>query len=354
MASGSERIVAVPSICTHAPKNLSFMTQSDARPSRRRFITLNAVSRLEISMVPSSGFGPTATGESWGRPSDRNVLSTARWFEPVKSRASRASTTRRYRRSITSTPIRWPYLDWPHPIAFAHRGDHRTEATPENSMAAFAAAVALGYRWLETDVHATADGVLVAFHDDHLDRVTDRTGAIGELRWQQVREAKMANGEPPPLLEDLLGAWPDVRVNVDAKHDAAVEPLVAVLDRTAAHDRVCLAAFSDRRLTQLRALTGGRVCTALGPREVAKLKAASLGAPARFAGACAQVPLRQGPIALVDRRFVNAAHRRGLRVHLWTIDDAAEMGRLLDLGVDGIMTDRPDLLRDVLDGRGQW
>ena len=248
----------------------------------------------------------------------------------------------------------WPYLDWPHPIAFAHRGDHRTDATPENSMAAFAAAVDLGYRWLETDVHATADGVLLAFHDDHLDRVTDRTGAIGDLRWQQVREAKMSNGEAPPLLEDLLGNWPDVRVNVDAKHEAAVEPLVAVLERTRAHDRVCLAAFSDRRLQALRQLTGGSVCTALGPREVAKLKAAGFGAPARFAGACAQVPTRQGPLPLVDKRFVDAAHRRGIRVHVWTIDDRPEMVRLLDLGVDGLMTDRPDVLRDVLTERGQW
>jgi glycerophosphoryl diester phosphodiesterase len=224
-------------------------------------------------------------------------------------------------------------------------------------MAAFAAAVALGYRYVETDVHATADGVLVAFHDDHLDRVTDRTGAIGALPWSEVARARLPGGEGVPLLADLLGTWPSLRVNVDPKHDAAVAPLLAVLDRTGAHDRVCVGAFSDRRLATVRAGTGGRVCTGLGPREVVRLKAASRGAPAgrlAAAAACAQVPVRAGRLRLVDRRFVEAAHRRQLQVHVWTVDDPVEMAELLDLGVDGIMTDRPDRLRQVLEGRGQW
>jgi glycerophosphoryl diester phosphodiesterase len=246
----------------------------------------------------------------------------------------------------------WAFLDWPHPIPFAHRGgagDH-----PENTMAAFESAVALGYRYLETDVHVTADGVLVAFHDDILDRVTDRQGVIGELPWSEVSRARI-DGEAVPLLEDLLGAWPDVRVNLDAKHDAAVAPLVAALERTGAFDRVCVASFSDRRLTRFRRLTGRRVCTSLGPHGIARLRAASFGIrTGRFAAGCVQVPTDHRGRTLCDRRFVDTAHRRRLPIHVWTIDDRAEMAHLLDLGVDGIMTDRPGVLKEVLQARGQW
>jgi glycerophosphoryl diester phosphodiesterase len=253
-------------------------------------------------------------------------------------------------------PSSWPYLDHPGPLAFAHRGAHFEEGVTENSFAAFARAVELGFRYVETDVHATADGVLVAFHDERLDRVTDRAGAISDLPWSEVKAARLVEGDAGvPLLEDLLGAWPDLRVNIDAKHENAVEPLAEVVRRTDAWDRVCLAAFSDRRLARLRTLTEGRCCTSMGPREVARLRAASVGIPAgRFAAACAQVPTRQGPVPLVDRRFVAAAHSRNLQVHVWTIDDRAEMAHLLDLGVDGLMTDRPDVLREVLEARGQW
>ena len=247
----------------------------------------------------------------------------------------------------------FPFLEWPGPLAFAHRGG--AHEFPENTMTAFEGAVAMGYRYLETDVHATRDGVLLAFHDDVLDRVTDRTGVIAELPWSEVRAARVGGTEPIPLLEDLLGAWPDVRVNVDPKHDRSVEPLAEVLDRTGAVDRVCAGAFSDRRLAELRRRVGPRLCTSLGPVGTARLRFASLGLPTRaLPAACAQVPVRQGWVRIVDRRFVQCAHGRGLQVHVWTIDDEDEMEHLLDLGVDGLMTDRPSVLRDVLQRRGQW
>jgi glycerophosphoryl diester phosphodiesterase len=248
----------------------------------------------------------------------------------------------------------WPFLDWPGPLPFAHRGG--ASEAPENTMPAFAHAVGLGYRYLETDVHTTADGVLVAFHDDRLDRVTDRTGVIADLPWSEVQRARVDGREPIPLLEDLLGTWPDVRVNIDPKHDGAVEPLAAVLQRTGAVDRVCIGAFSDRRIQRVAQLVGGGVCTSMGPRQVASLVAASRGLPlgARLAAPCAQVPPRQGRVPLVTERFVTAAHRRGIQIHVWTIDDRAEMARLLDLGVDGIMTDRPAVLQELLVERDQW
>jgi glycerophosphoryl diester phosphodiesterase len=253
---------------------------------------------------------------------------------------------------------RFPFLDWPGPLAFAHRGAHGAGSrggAGENTMAAFEEAVAMGYRYVETDAHATADGVLVAFHDDHLDRVTDRAGAIGDLPWAEVKAARVGDGHGVPLLEDLLTAWPDVRINIDPKHDAAVEPLVELVRRTGTLDRVCFGAFSDRRLERLRELLGPGTCTSMGPRQVSRLMAASRGLPGgRFRSACVQVPTHQGRLPLVTPRFVAAAHERDLQVHVWTIDDADEMRRLLDLGVDGLMTDRPQILKDVLIARNAW
>jgi len=220
-------------------------------------------------------------------------------------------------------------------------------------MVAFASAVELGYRYLETDVHVTSDGVLVAFHDDILDLATDLTGPISEVPWSVVRRARV-QGEPIALLEDVLGTWPEARVNVDAKADAAVPALVDVLGRTAAHARVCVGSFVDRRVDRLRELTGGRVCTWMGRREILRLRLASLGLPGSGFAPCAQVPVRHGRWPVVDRRFVDAAHQRGVAVQVWTIDDRAEMERLLDLGVDGLLSDHPTLLKEVMVDRRLW
>ncbi|MFI6152811.1 glycerophosphodiester phosphodiesterase [Kitasatospora sp. NPDC051170] len=254
-----------------------------------------------------------------------------------------------------------PFLDHPGPLAFAHRGGDLGH--PENSLAAFEAAVALGYRYLETDVHATADGVLVAFHDTRLDRVTDRSGAVAELPWETVRAARIGGTEPVPLLEDLLGAFPDARFNIDVKAEPAIGPLVEAIRRTDAWDRVCVGGFSDSRLAAVRAAAGPRLATSLGPREVARLRLGSLaggllggllGGRAPYTGICAQVPERHKGVRVVDRAFVRAAHRLGLQVHVWTVDDPTRIRALLDLGVDGIMADRIDVLRDVLGERGCW
>jgi len=155
--------------------------------------------------------------------------------------------------------------------------------------------------------------------------------------------------------DELLEAWPEVRIAVDPKHDRAVEPLINALLRADAIDRVCVGSFSGRRLSAARRLGGPRLCTGLSPRAVGQLQAAAAGVPTRVkAGACAQVPPKAKGVPLVHRRFVDAAHGQNLVVHVWTIDDADEMHRLLDLGVDGIMTDTPTVLRDVLLARGTW
>ncbi|MGH3321620.1 MAG: glycerophosphodiester phosphodiesterase [Streptosporangiaceae bacterium] len=250
----------------------------------------------------------------------------------------------------------YQFLDHTGPLAFAHRGG--TLDGLENTMPAFQRAVDLGYRYLETDVHATADGVLLAFHDHTLDRVTDRTGRVAVLPYAEVRRARIGGREPIPLLGDLLGAWPDVRVNIDVKEASAVGPLVSALRRTNAFDRVCVASFSERRIAAVRAALGARVCTALGPRGVTSLWVASrapfLGLLARGGVPCAQVPSHTRRVRVVTPAFVAAAHRLGVQVHVWTVNDQTEMRRLLDAGVDGIFTDELEGLRDVLAERGAW
>lgn len=242
-----------------------------------------------------------------------------------------------------------PYLDWPGPIPFAHRGG--ASDVPENTMPAFEYAVNLGYRYVETDVHVTSDGVLVAFHDNDLTRTCGRPGRISDLPWSDVQTARVDGRAPIPLLEDLLGEWPDLRVNIDCKTDAAVDALVAAIGRTNSLHRVALGAFSDARLRRLRTALGPGACTVLGPAGVASLR---FGTMRRTDALAAQVPVRQGPLVVTNESFVVRAHRRGLAVHVWTIDDAAEMHRLLDIGVDGVMTDRPQVLKQVFEERGLW
>ncbi|MFZ4811912.1 MAG: glycerophosphodiester phosphodiesterase [Ilumatobacteraceae bacterium] len=242
-----------------------------------------------------------------------------------------------------------PFLDWDGPIPFAHRGG--ASDVPENTMAAFQYAVDLGYVYVETDVQVTADGVLVAFHDDDLQRTCGTPGRISQLPWHRVKTMLVDGKAPVPLLEDMLGTWPTMRVNIDCKSNAAVDALVASLKRTDSLDRVLVGGFNDRRLARLRDALGPRLATSTGPAAVAALRLTGrTGVPA----IATQVPVQQGPITVTTADFVERAHRLGMHVHVWTIDDAAEMDRLLDLGVDGIMTDRPAVLREVLERRGAW
>jgi glycerophosphoryl diester phosphodiesterase len=250
---------------------------------------------------------------------------------------------------------RHPYLDAPLPLAFAHRGG--AAAGDENTMAAFERAVGLGYRYVETDVHATADGVPVIFHDSRLDRLAGRPGRVGDLRWADLTTVRVGGAAVIPRLEDALGAWPEVRFNVDVKVDPGVEPTVSAVRRVGALGRVLLASFSDARLTRIRVVAGPGVATSLGMRGVARLRVAALtGTRLRLPPGvvAAQVPVRYARVRVLDGRFLRYAHRLGLQVHVWTIDDPAEMAELLDLGVDGIMTDHVDVLRDVYAHRGHW
>lgn len=258
------------------------------------------------------------------------------------------------------TAADYPYLDLPRPVGLAHRGGAKYPPNVgiENTLAAFRAAVGLGYRYVETDVHATADGVLLAFHDTVLDRVTDGAGSVASQPYAAIRSVRVGGGEAIPRLDDLLEELPETRFNVDVKSAPAVGPLVRALRAHHAIDRVCVASFSERRLRAVRRALGPSLATAAGQVGVGGL----VLSPAFVSRWLAtQAPVLQVPevvlmggrsVRVVSPRLVRLAHRLGKHVHVWTVDDRADMERLLDWGVDGIVSDRIDVLRDVLADRG--
>ncbi len=256
---------------------------------------------------------------------------------------------------------RYAFLEHSGPIAFAHRGG-ALEAQ-ENTWEAYRRAVGLGYAYIETDVHATSDGVVVTIHDEDLSRTGERSGLVREMTWSELAAVRLiGSDEPVPRLDDVLAAWPDVRWNIDAKHDSVVGPLIETIHRSGALERVCITSFDDRRLARIRRALGPKLCAGMGPAATTALRVASV-LPGRAGRAmdqrlgrfgAAQVPIRQGRVPVADRRFIETAHRMGVAVHVWTVDDAATMERLLDFGVDGIMTDRPSALKEVLLHRNAW
>jgi glycerophosphoryl diester phosphodiesterase len=253
------------------------------------------------------------------------------------------------------TAARFAFLDWPGPIAFAHQGG--AAEFPGNTMKAFDGAAALGYRYIETDLQVTSDGVLVIFHNDTLDETTDHSGTISKLPWSVVKEARVGGTEPIVRFEEVLEAHPEARFNIEPKTDAAVGPFIDAVRRTGVIDRICCGSFSDGRLRTIRKALGTSLCTSMGNWTVARLRIASwlhLKVLAGTPAGCAQVPVKEKIVPIADPRFISFAHDVGLPVHVWTIDDTDTMNRLLDLGADGIMTDKPSVLKDVLIQRGQW
>lgn len=242
-------------------------------------------------------------------------------------------------------------------LALAHRGGASLpeNAGIENTIAAFHHAVELGYRYLETDVHASRDGVLYAFHDDTLERMAGIRTPIEDMPAHEIDGVRLAGREPIPRLSDVLNTFNEARFSIDMKSDTAVEPLIELVRDQL--ERVCLASFSPTRLHRVRTALPGAL-TALSPAEIRQLRLGitqrSRAAGVRAGGGVVPAPLRRGVFPVVTPGFVRHAHALGLPVLVWTIDHPGVMKRLLDTGVDGIYTDRPDILKDVLDGCGQW
>ncbi len=241
------------------------------------------------------------------------------------------------------------------PLAIAHRGGGAL--APENSLAAFALASALGLRYLETDIRVTRDRQLVCFHDDTLQRVTAATGPVRSRSLGELRALRINGSEPIPTFDEALEAFPGQCFSVDLKDEEGIEPLVKSLRRKGVADRVCIAGAWDGWLGHVRREVPN-ITTALGWRSLgALLLCAQTGVrpPRALATApFAHVPVKLGKIPIFIERLVAMSHDIGVRVVTWTVDEPVAIRRLLDVGVDAIITDRPDLLREVLVSRDQW
>jgi glycerophosphoryl diester phosphodiesterase len=247
------------------------------------------------------------------------------------------------------------YGQEPGPLVVAHRGG--AGLAPENTIAAFTRSYALGVRYLETDVRLSADGVCMAFHDADLIRLTGRAGRINDMDHRELLRLRVRGKEPLARLDELLWAFPEARFMIDLKEPAAIGPLSATIRRCHAQDRVCIAGSGDHWLADIRSTLGPGLATAMGWESLARLVAAArFGLPSRgvMTAPFAHLPLRLGGVRLLSERVVELAHDWGTKVLVWTVNSPDRMNRLLDIGVDGIISDRPDVLRDVLIARGAW
>jgi len=252
-----------------------------------------------------------------------------------------------------------PYLSHEHPIRFAHRGSRIL--WPENTMAAFEGAVDLGYRYIETDVRITRDRQVVVFHDEALERTTNGVGQVVDWLWEDLRlldagwSFEESGGHPwrgrgvgISRLADVLAAFPDVCFNIDLKGPGLEWPVAEVVRAAGREESVLVGSFVGHRTARFRRITGGRVATAAGPSTVLAMWTASrAGRSIRGAADAFQVPFDHRALP-IDAKYVAAIHAAGAQIHCWTVNEPDAMRRLLDLGVDGIVTDRPDLLNEVL------
>lgn len=223
-------------------------------------------------------------------------------------------------------------------------------------METFERSLSLGVEYLETDVRITADGVCLAFHDAALTRITGAEEKVINLTLEGVRRLGIG-GASIPRIEDLLDAFPDARFVIDLKDSRALAPLIGLLRLRGDLDRVALAGARDRWLSAARAMAGGALSTALGWESTTRLvMGARTGILPRglVRAEFVHVPWRLGRAPVFSERLVSMAHDLGLKVMVWTVDEPGIMHHLLDRGVDGIISNRPDLLRDVLAARDRW
>jgi len=269
--------------------------------------------------------------------------------------------------SARQQSIRRPFMQHDAPLFFAHRGGSLLR--PENTMLAFEYGMSFGADALELDIQQTRDGELVVIHDPTLDRTTSGSGPVASYALDEVRAVDAGyrfttdggatfpyrgQGITIPTLRQVFERFPHARINIDLKESTPDREarLWALIQEFAAEDRICAGCFTHAALVRFRRLTGARVATSASPREVRSFLLAALSHTTnwwlRTAYDALQVPDTYGSVRIVSRTTVEAAHRLGVDVHVWTVDERSHMEALLALGVDGLMTDRPDILAAVL------
>jgi glycerophosphoryl diester phosphodiesterase len=237
------------------------------------------------------------------------------------------------------------------PRVFSHRGF--AVAAPENTFGSFSAAVALGITHIETDVHASKDGVAVISHDFVLDRVAARPGNVSDFTFAELQKMDLGQGFGFVSLAETLAEYPNTFFNIDVKAASACVPTAREIRGSRARDRVLVSSFSESRRRATLAGLPGVATSASGPVFAAALLAAKTGLTPLLRRVLAridavQIPERALGLSTITPAMIERFHDAGVEVHVWTINDADDMTRLLDVGVDGIVTDRPDVALAVI------
>ena len=239
------------------------------------------------------------------------------------------------------------YLDYDGLKVLAHRGG--AEESYENTTESFEYSQLLGCEFIETDVQVSSDGIPYIFHDDDLKRILNKPVRFDSLSSNEIDDLNIFNSCKIPKLSDTLLRFPNLCFQIDFKTDEVVMPALDVINDMNVFDRVCIASFSSKRLQNVRSLYPD-LCISMGPNEVFKTLLASLNLyKGEIPGDCLQIPMSYYGIKIVSKRFVDFVHSRGLKIMIWTINDIKTFKYLIDLGVDGIITDKPKLLFQTIE-----
>ena len=236
-------------------------------------------------------------------------------------------------------------------FGFVHRGGDEVET--ENTIEAFKYSSDLGFVFIETDVQATKDGHVVIFHDATLKRMAGVNKSIKELTLKEINEIDLLEGGKIPLLSEALETFPDLRFNIDIKTEDALEETIQIIKKMNFLNKTCLASFSSSRLKRIKHLAGPEACISSGQMDIFKMMCQSVGIRLKpTKSQCAQIPLKQWGVPVLTKKFIEIAKMQNKFVHVWTIDDKNQMFELIEFGVDGLMTDKPSVLKEAMIEKG--
>ena len=245
------------------------------------------------------------------------------------------------------------YINSTNIVPIAHRG--ASLLANENSIESFRRALDLGYRVLETDVHGSKDGTAYIFHDDTLERLTGESLRISDLKDTDIDSLKVNTSSIIPRLSSIIEEFPEGLFNLDAKTWEATTPIVNTIRKMQFSTKVCIGSFNNARINVIINELGPETCHSMGTSNVIKFfVGAHLGIKQNFTSQCIQLPIKQFGISLITRKILKYADQLSIRIHFWTINDPTIMKKLIELNVDGIMTDDCILLKDVMQKHNEW
>ena len=241
------------------------------------------------------------------------------------------------------------YLNYSGLAVLAHRGG--SIESLENTIESFHYSISLGCKFIETDVQVSSDGIPYIFHDETLKRLTGISKKFSSLDSNEIDRLRIFKSHKIPRLDEALKTFPDTYFQIDVKTDEVAMPALDVIYQRNAQDRVCIASFNSKRLLRVHNKYPD-ICLSMGPNEVGKMLLSSYGLyKNNIIGDCLQIPIYYYGIKVVTKRFVDFIHNKGLKICVWTINDEKTFKTLIEMKVDGIITDKPKLLYEVLNSQ---